>query len=648
MILQNSIEQLLNGLSIEDVVGDYVSLKRSGSRYKGCCPFHDEKTPSFVVSPGMGIYKCFGCQKGGNAIQFMMDIENMNFVEAAKSLAKRYGVELIETNVENQDLYQEAQRQKESLQIAVDFAQSFFVSQLFDTDEGKAIGLPYFKERGFTVDTIKKWGLGYSPESWEAMSTASHNKGYGADVMVKAGLLKQRDNGTHYDLFRFRVMFSIFAVTGKVIGFAGRKMSSTDPSPKYVNSPETELYKKSDVLFGLFQAKNAMKKFDKVYMTEGYTDVITLHQSGIENVVASSGTALTPGQIKLLKRFTSNVTVVYDGDKAGIKASIRGIDLLLQEGLNVRVVPLPEGEDPDSYCQSLGGDKFQKYLNDSEETFIFFKAKLLIDETKNDPLRKSDAVREILKSVALIADPLKRAALTQQLSSICEMDEAMLVQELAKLMRQQQLKESQEFNRAISAEIDAHGIAFSELGTTEERVKQNLLGLTDQELGLFRLLLLFGEMPYAENQTVFDFIWGQLHGEEKFDFEDVLSVKLFQEIEKCGAWPGDKFFIHHADPLIASWAAGILSSGYALSPAYAENFIDVKEETMAYKEQVANMFLHLRRKKVDSLIENHLNLMKESAGADEQEYLFMVEFLLNLNAEKVKIATQLGNSVSRV
>ncbi|MFM2425311.1 MAG: hypothetical protein RL747_855, partial [Bacteroidota bacterium] len=377
MIVQSSLDQLLNAVSIEDVVGDYVSLKRSGSRYKGCCPFHDEKTPSFVVTPTIGIYKCFGCQKGGNAIQFLMDVENLSFVEAARNLAKRYSVDLMETTSENQDVYQEQQRQKESLQAAVDYAQQFFVDQLFDTDEGKSIGLPYFKERGFTVDTIKKWGLGYSPESWEALASAAHKKGYNPEVMVKAGLLKLRDNGTHYDLFRYRVMFSIHAVTGKVIGFAGRKMSSTDPSPKYVNSPETDLYKKSDVLFGLYQAKNAMKKLDKVYMTEGYTDVITLHQSGIENVVASSGTALTPGQIKLLKRFTNNVTVVYDGDMAGIKASIRGIDLLLQEGLNVRVVPLPEGQDPDSYCQALGGDAFQDYLNGHEETFIFFKAKLL-------------------------------------------------------------------------------------------------------------------------------------------------------------------------------------------------------------------------------------------------------------------------------
>lgn len=647
MIVQSSLDQLLNAVSIEDVVGDYVSLKRSGSRYKGCCPFHDEKTPSFVVTPTIGIYKCFGCQKGGNAIQFLMDVENLSFVEAARNLAKRYSVDLMETTSENQDVYQEQQRQKESLQAAVDYAQQFFVDQLFDTDEGKSIGLPYFKERGFTVDTIKKWGLGYSPESWEALASAAHKKGYNAEVMVKAGLLKLRDNGTHYDLFRYRVMFSIHAVTGKVIGFAGRKMSSTDPSPKYVNSPETDLYKKSDVLFGLYQAKNAMKKLDKVYMTEGYTDVITLHQSGIENVVASSGTALTPGQIKLLKRFTNNVTVVYDGDMAGIKASIRGIDLLLQEGLNVRVVPLPEGQDPDSYCQALGGDAFQYYLNGHEETFIFFKAKLLISDTQNDPLRKSDAVREILKSVALITDPLKRSALSQQLASICDIDQATLLQELSVLLKNQQAKERQDFVKEVSAAIDASGVAFNPDGEVHEMVRLNLLNHRDQELALFRLLLLYGEEKLSDDTTIFDFVWGELQSDANLSLDDDLAIKLSLEVETHGSWPGAQHFIHHLDSEIAAWAAGVLADGHTLSPAFAENYIDVTQESEVPQDQVLNMFLHLRRKKVDALIENHLSMMKEPENTEE-DLSMMMEFLIELNEVKRQIAEKLGNSVSRI
>lgn len=639
MITQNSIEQLLNVVSIEDVVGDFVSLKRSGPRYKGCCPFHDEKTPSFVVSPSIGIYKCFGCQKGGNAIQFMMDIENLNFVEAARSLAKRFGVVLEETQVENQDAHQEAQRQRESIQAATDFAQSFFVSQLLDGEEGKSIGLPYFKERGFTVETIKKWGLGYSPESWEALVGHAKAKGFHAEVMVQAGLLKLRENGTYYDLFRHRVMFSIHSVTGKVIAFAGRKMSSTDPSPKYVNSPETDLYKKSDVLFGLFQAKNSIKKADKVYMTEGYTDVITLSQSGIENVVASSGTALTPGQIKLLKRFTDNVTVVYDGDAAGMKASIRGIDLLLQEGLNVRVVSLPEGQDPDSFCQQMGGEAFQRFLDENEETFIHFKAKLLIDESKHDPLKKSDAIREILKSVSLISDGLKRSALTRDLSQICEMEEAVLVQELAKLIRQNQAKEEQAFVSHIAS-------ITQEMGVVLRVPAKPAPAALHQELAVFRLLLLFGNNVITPTgETVYAMIVEKVINDADLTFENDLAVRLLSEIATLESCPEKEFFIHHRDPEIASWAAGVLAEGHQLSKAFEDNYIDVSQPDSNVHEQVKNVILHLKRIKFDKIIETALELLKNPEVAEE-ELMDLLDYIKALNLKKKQIADELGNSVS--
>jgi len=638
MITQNSIEQLLNVVNIEDVVGDFVSLKRSGPRYKGCCPFHDEKTPSFVVSPSIGIYKCFGCQKGGNAIQFMMDIENLNFVEAAKSLAKRFGVELEETHVENKDAHQEAQRQRESIQAAVDFAQGFFVTQLFDGDEGKSIGLPYFKERGFTVETIKKWGLGYSPESWEALAGHSKVKGFNAEVMVLAGLLKLRDNGTHYDLFRHRVMFSIYSVTGKVIAFAGRKMSSTDPSPKYVNSPETDLYKKSDVLFGLFQAKNSIKKADKVYMTEGYTDVITLSQAGIENVVASSGTALTPGQIKLLKRFTDNVTVVYDGDAAGIKASLRGIDLLLQDGLNVRMVSLPEGQDPDSFCQKMGGEDFQSYLNENEETFIHFKAKLLIDECKHDPLKKSDAIREILKSVSLIADGLKRSALTRGLSQICEMEESVLVQELGKLLRQNKAKEEQAFVSQIASITHEMGV---------DMPAQAKPAHTDhhQEMAVFRLLLLHGNEAMDAEKTVFAYLVEKVLNDPDLPFEDELAIRLIADAAQLEAWPEKEHFINHMDNDIAAWAAGVLAGGHTLSKAFENNYIDVSQPESTVKEQVKNVILHLKRKKFDKSL-NLALAMLENPEISAEEMIEVLEYIKAINLKKKEIADDLGNSVS--
>jgi DNA primase len=332
---------------------------------------------------------------------------------------------------------------------------------------------------------------------------------------------------------------------------------------------------------------------------------------------------------------------------AGIKASIRGIDLLLQEGLNVRVVPLPEGQDPDSYCQALGGDAFQDYLNGHEETFIFFKAKLLISDTQNDPLRKSDAVREILKSVALITDPLKRSALSQQLASICDIDQATLLQELSVLLKNQQAKERQDFVKEVSAAIDASGVAFNPDGEVHEMVRLNLLNHRDQELALFRLLLLYGEEKLSDDTTIFDFVWGELQSDANLSLDDDLAKKLSLEVETHGSWPGAQHFIHHLDSEIAAWAAGVLADGHTLSPAFAENYIDVTQESEVPQDQVLNMFLHLRRKKVDALIENHLSMMKEPENTEE-DLSMMMEFLIELNEVKRQIAEKLGNSVSRI
>jgi len=450
--------------------------------------------------------------------------------------------------------------------------------------------------------------------------------------------LKLRDNGTHYDLFRHRVMFSIYSVTGKVIAFAGRKMSSTDPSPKYVNSPETDLYKKSDVLFGLFQAKNSIKKADKVYMTEGYTDVITLSQAGIENVVASSGTALTPGQIKLLKRFTDNVTVVYDGDAAGIKASLRGIDLLLQDGLNVRVVSLPEGQDPDSFCQKMGGDDFQAYLNENEETFIHFKAKLLIDECKHDPLKKSDAIREILKSVSLIADGLKRSALTRDLSQICEMEESVLVQELGKLLRQNKAKEEQAFVSQIASITHEMGVGMAAPAKPAH---------TDhyQEMAVFQLLLLHGNEAMDAEKTVFAYLVEKVLNDPDLPFEDELAIRLIADAAQLEAWPEKEHFINHMDNDIAAWAAGILAGGHTLSKAFENNYIDVSQPESTVKEQVKNVILHLKRKKFDKSL-NVALAMLENPEISAEEMIEVLEYIKAINLKKKEIADDLGNSVS--
>ena len=637
MISPNSIDQVLNAAVIEDVVGDYVNLKRSGSRFKGNCPFHDEKTPSFTVTPSLGIYKCFGCQKGGNSIQFLMEIENLTFTESAKLLAKRYGIELVETNVGNKEEYQETQKLREGVQAINDFAIQFFNDQLLQQEEGKNIALPYFRERGFTLETIKKWQLGFSPESWDAFYKAATKAGYKDDLLKSAGLIKSRDSdGSAYDLFRNRVIFPLIAVSGKVVGFAGRIMGKIENAPKYVNSPETELYKKSDFLFALYQAKNAIKKFDKVLLTEGYTDVITLHQSGIENAVASSGTALTPGQIKLIKRFTHNVTVIYDGDSAGIKASLRGIDLLLADGLNVRVVPLPEGEDPDSYCKKLGPDGFQEYLKSTEKNFIFFKAELLLSQAEGDPIQKSEAIKDILQSVAFIGDSLKRTTLIKELERICDVKEEVLAQELGKLLRVSIVQDKKQLLTEVKNVINL----FVDEPTVEP--------LTDihQEFAMIRTLLMNATKPFDENQTVFEFALTEYLADESIHFKNALTQKFMNELIKEDGtfeWPGIDYFIHHLDPEISSFVAGVFSNDHQLSPAYLDNMIYVKTEEDSYRDELISIFLNLRRTKIEEIIiAEQLKLQLPDEPHDE-----ILEYLDFLNSVKKEIASKMGSVVSR-
>lgn len=629
MISPQSIEQLLNIAVIEDVVGDYVNLKRAGSRFKGVCPFHDEKTPSFVVTPSLGIYKCFGCQKGGNSLNFLMEVENLSYVEAAKSLAARYGLELIETGKGDDNQYKEAQKQRESIQVVLDYASAFFQQQLTETEEGKTIGYSYFKERGFLADTIRKWQLGYSPEDWNGLSNDARTKGYTLPNLELAGLVRKKENGDYFDLFRNRVIFPIHSVSGKVIAFAGRKMNNADKAPKYVNSPETELYKKSEILYGIFQAKNAIKKFDKVYLTEGYTDVITLSQFGIENVVASSGTALTPGQIKLLRRFTSNITVIYDGDAAGVKASLRGIDLLLAEDLNVRVVSLPEGDDPDSFCKLLGGEGFQNYIKEHEENFIFFKARLLLQDVQGDPLKKSDAVRNILESVAQISDALKRTALVRELSRICYMEESVLSSELAKLLRGKSADKNRDFLTEIREVTQAAGI----------ELPKEVLGDEHIEKALLKAVMLHGEKMFDEELTTYEFIKQEIDASEKFEYTDSLSARILPAcFEENPDYPGISYFVHHPDPEMASWAAGVLSSRHELSKAFAENEIYIITDEDNYRSEVVHIFLYMRHKKLDNLIKFETEKLKD-ANEDAEEILMKIKYFKDLQAN---IATQLG------
>ncbi|MDA1112503.1 MAG: DNA primase [Bacteroidetes bacterium] len=653
MITENSLDQLLSVVAIEQVVGDYVTLRKSGSRYTGLCPFHDEKTPSFSVTPSMGIYKCFGCNKGGNAIQFVREIENVTFVEAARQLAERYGVELIETgNRLDDDQYQELQRRKEGLQVVLDYAQGFFQQQLNDTEEG-AIGLSYFKERGYSKETRSYWGLGYSPSAWDALLKDAEAKGYKKEKLQEVGLVKQKDKGNWYDLYRGRVIFPLKTPSGKIVGFAGRKMDKAENSPKYVNSPETELYKKSDFLYGVFEAKQAIGKEDNTYLVEGYTDVITLWQSGIRNAVASSGTALTPGQIKLIRKFSANITVLYDGDAAGIKASLRGIDLLLAESLNVKVVALPQGEDPDSFCQKLGGEAFGEYIKEEAQNFIFFKAQLLLDQAAGDPIKKSEAIKDVLQSVSLISDSIKRSVLTRQLAAICQVEEAVLTQELGLLLRKS-LRDDKNSDALVKQ-------AGSLLGQGAWVLPEDAFSERHQEAALFRLFLLYGNQELKSGQSVLDYTLDSiLDGEEAKDqLGDLLKTELFQRIwtdmlsfrvrnkdtELANRWPEPSFYIHHEEAQVSAWAADVLSRQYVLSPTFEEHYIYIKEESDSVQivQSIEAIVANWKRIKVEKDIQEAL-FMLETAEGEEQEHL--MSYLLHLNGIKLNISKSMGTALS--
>lgn len=430
MIDHDTVERIHAAANIVEIVGDFIPLKKKGVNYQACCPFHNEKTPSFVVSPSNGFFKCFGCGAGGGAITFVMKHESLSYPDALRYVAKKYGIE-----VEEKQLSEEGQKRatkKESMMTINQYAAEYFSSQLKDSAEGRNVALSYFRERGFTDATIEKFALGYCSSKGSHFSDEAVAKGYSEELLIETGLTIKREQGGYYDRFSSRVIFPISTFTGRVIGFGGRTMRTDKKTAKYLNSPESEVYHKSDTLYGIYQSKRAMAQKDKVFLVEGYTDVISMHQNGIENVVASSGTSLTEGQVLLLSRITKNVTVLYDGDSAGIKASIRGIDILLKGGLNVRVVPLPEGEDPDSFARSHSSQELEEYLDVNEIDFLSFKSKLLIDEVKDDPIGRATVITEVINSIAVIDDDIVRSQYIKECSQLLDCDSEMVISEVNK------------------------------------------------------------------------------------------------------------------------------------------------------------------------------------------------------------------------
>ncbi len=487
MISKTTIDSVYETARVEEVIGDFVMLKRAGSNFKGLSPFSDERSPSFMVSPAKGIWKDFSSGKGGNAIAFVMEHEKFTYPEAIRYLAKKYNIEIEETE---QTAEEKANTDvRESLFLVSEYAKTYFEEQLHNTEQGKAIGYSYFKERGFTADTIKKFGLGYSPDVWDAFSNEAVAQGYKSEFLESTGLTIVKDDGKLLDRFRGRVMFPIASMSGRTLGFGGRILTNDKKAAKYLNSPASDLYDKSKVLYGLFQAKQAIAKQNLCFLVEGYTDVIQMQQAGIENVVSSSGTALTSDQIRLINRLTKNITVLYDGDAAGLRASIRGIDLILEEGMNVRVCTFPEGEDPDSFAKKTPLNELTKYLDENAKDFIQFKASLLMDEAKNDPIKKADLIRDMVVSISKIKDRIQREIYVQECSRIMDISEQVLLNTLAQLVQ----KDIAEAGKKLKHPENSGQKTFEVVKNDEQEISIDKVDvLYNLERKIIEILLLYG------------------------------------------------------------------------------------------------------------------------------------------------------------
>lgn len=516
MITRETIDKVFETARVEEVIGDFVQLKRAGSNYKGLSPFSDERSPSFMVSPVKQIWKDFSSGKGGSVVTFLMEHEHFTYPEAIRFLANKYNIEIEETEVSNEEKLEA--NEKESMYLVSEFAKLYFQDTLLHSEEGKAIGLSYFKERGFTNETIAKFGLGYSPETWDAFTKEALSKGYQLEYLDKVGLTILREDGKHFDRFKGRVMFPIQSLSGRNLGFGGRILNNDKKAAKYLNSPESEIYHKSKVLYGIFHAKQAIAKQNNCYLVEGYTDVIQLHQAGIENVVASSGTALTPDQIRLVNRLTKNITVLFDGDAAGLRASVRGIDLILEEGMNVKVCTFPDGDDPDSFARKNSYEDLVHYLENNAKDFIQFKASLLMDEAKNDPVKKADLIRDMVVSISKIPDRIKREIYIQETSRIMDISEQVLLNTLAQLVQ----KDISEAGKKQKQEYKALEIVKLETSSSLEKV--NII--YELERKIIEMLLLYG----SQEADFEDFILKTNQEGEMIEELETSTVKVHQRI----------------------------------------------------------------------------------------------------------------------
>lgn len=647
MILPRSIEAVNEAAKIEEVVGDFVNLKRRGANYSGLCPFHNEKSPSFNVNPARNIFKCFGCGKAGDPITFVMEHEQISYPEAIRFLAKKYRIELEETV--SSDQQRQEQQAIDSLYLVNQFAQEYFQTQLFDTDKGRSVGLSYFKQRGFREDTIKKFGLGFAQSDMDALLRAGKQRGYSTDMLKKLGLVTQYDR----DFFRERVMFSIHNLTGKVIAFAGRIMSKDPKQPKYINSPETEIYYKSKVLYGIYFAKKAIRQEDECLLVEGYTDVISLHQAGIENVVASSGTALTPDQIRLIKRFTNNIKIIYDGDAAGIKAALRGLDLALSEDMNVRLVLLPDQEDPDSYIQRVGSEAFLAYLKEKGKDIVQFETELLLKEAGDDPTRRAGVLGQIANTISKIKNPLRRDEYVKVTRQVLGVDEGRLIFEINKLLRRD--LEKHQALEGITPPPSDDSFPTEEPGYVATPVMpETELSVGDefQEKDIARILINAGGewFDQVHNITVAQYIW--INIEDVIDyFDSKLYKKVVIEVLQRVNQSLDvsaQFFINHPEAEVRQLAANVLTSPYEFSENWEKKhdvFLNQRKPEENYHLDAELAVKRLKLRKIGKVIaENHVK-MKAIDPGDIEQALPLIKLDQKLKEMRNQLAKELGTVV---
>lgn len=703
MIDQPTIDRILDAANIVDVVSEFVTLRKRGVNYVGLCPFHTDKTPSFYVSPAKNICKCFACGEGGTAVHFIMKQEQLNYFDALRYLAKKYNIEIQERELTDKEKQRKSDR--ESMLIVNSWAQQYFTTQLYEHVEGKTVGLRYFAERGFREDTIRKFQLGYSLDQRDALYKEAKKNGYKKEFLEKTGLVIAYDNGGVNDRFRGRVIFPVHTLSGKVVAFGGRVLKKDEKTAKYVNSPESEIYHKSNELYGIFFAKQAIVKADCCFLVEGYTDVISMHQAGIENVVASSGTALTQGQIRLIHRFTSNITVLYDGDAAGIKAALRGIDLLLEDGMNVKVVLLPDGEDPDSFARKHNASQFAEFIKQNETDFIRFKTRLLLDDAGNDPIKRSSLITDIIRTVAIIPDNIARSIYIRECSSMMEIDEQVLLNEVNKIRLSKDERQSTQAPppqanispipeytdipgyQPYTGEVVGEAESFlppddnmpppppPEEYPSEETGPMEVPPMAPPppqpqmppqpkrspyeayEVTLMKYIVRYGEkvlFDYVDEETnehivmhVADYIRYDLERDDLTFYTPIFKSMLDEAAEKCKneGFIANRYFLAHPDPNVSRLAANLISEKYQLSK-YHSKYRELEQEEDKLDQLVIREIYAIKDAYIIHQIkETQLAIKEAHLKGNEDQVFELMKKLTHLNEIKNVLSKELGERI---